>query len=146
MTTPARETKRETVSDKHRVSYLTVSQQYALDHACRLIEPAFGGFGCYHVGSSLSRPDWRDVDLRCILSDEEYDAFIGPRDVRLKFLNVCISDWLAARTGLPIDFQFQRFTEANKEFPSPTNQRNAVAFPLKYLEERDRAALAESSQ
>lgn len=103
--------------EKRRASYLTVSQQFDLDHACKALEEA--GLQSYHVGSSITRPDWRDVDVRCIMDDDEFDAlFLGARS-RLKFLNVAISEWLGARTGLPVDFQFQRMTEANAEFNGP---------------------------
>ena len=111
--------------EKHRASYLTVCQQFNLNVACRALSDF--GFGTYQVGSSLSRPDFRDVDLRCILSDDEYDQMVfetgAPGQRRLKFLNVAVSEWIAARTGLPIDFQFQRQTEANAEF---TGSRNSV--------------------
>lgn len=90
------------------------------------------GFGwhTFHVGSSLrSLADggpWRDVDVRCMLDDDEFDrVFPGawpspygyPTGPRLALLNVAVSEWLRARTGLPIDFQFQRLTQANEMFP-----------------------------
>ena len=106
---------------KHRVSYLTVAQTYNLGVACRPLNRL--GYGTFHVGSSLTRPDYHDVDLRCIMSDEEYDRmFVGEvGEAMRKFLNVAISEWVAARAGLPIDFQFQRCTEANAEFDGPRN-------------------------
>lgn len=107
--------------EKHRASWLTVSQQFDLNVACRAMG-AFG-YGVFQVGSSLTTKDYRDVDLRCILADEEFDqTFAGDDpDAKLKFLNVAISEWIQARTGLPIDFQFQRRTEANHEFKGPRN-------------------------
>jgi hypothetical protein len=100
------------MKDKHRASYLTVPQQYALNVACRPL--ASLGYGTFHVGSSLERADYHDVDLRCIVPDEEYDQhFDGNEELRL-FLNAAVSEWVAARTGLPIDFQFQRASEANE--------------------------------
>lgn len=109
---------------RRRASYLTVSQQYSLNVACAPIAKVFG-YGLYQVGSSLERKDFRDVDLRCIMPNDEFDKmfFDDPNGKKLRFLNVAVSDWIAARTGLPIDFQFQREAEANKEF---TGQRNAV--------------------
>lgn len=109
-----------------RASYLSVSQQFALQHACRIFTAAFG-FHTYQVGSSLERADYRDVDLRCILDDEEYDVFIGNNTLRLGLLNAALSEWLQARTGLPIDFQFQRFTEANAQFHG---RRNFMGIPI----------------
>jgi hypothetical protein len=107
-----------------RASYLTVSQQYDLNVACKPLAVLFG-YGVFHVGSSLERPDYRDVDLRCILADDEYDKmFSGDNgDKQAKFLNVAISEWIQGRTKLPIDFQFQRCTQANEEF---TGRRNAI--------------------
>jgi hypothetical protein len=98
----------------YRCNYLTVGEKFNLNHACRMLEAS--GFDCYQVGSSLTRPNYRDVDVRAIMDDTEYDSFIGDNNTRLKFLNVAVSEWLQARTGLPIDFQFQRQTEANKKF------------------------------
>jgi len=108
---------------KHRASYLTVPQQYALNVVCRPL--ARLGYGTFHVGSSLTRPDYRDVDLRCMLPDEEYDRMFDSDkgEPFLLLLNAAISEWLASRTGLPIDFQFQRASQANEAF---TGQRNAV--------------------
>ncbi len=104
-----------------RGCYLLVKDVYKLRIACDTLAKCFG-YGCYQVGSSLTTKDYRDVDLRTILKDEEYDTFIQT-DERLKFLNAVISEWIAARTGLPIDFQFQRQTQANKEF---TGRRNYI--------------------
>jgi hypothetical protein len=64
-----------------------------------------------------------------ILPDDEYDHLFpglkgNPQTNALWCLMCCaISEWLAARTGLPIDFQVQRMTEANREFPG---RRNAL--------------------
>ncbi len=110
------------MSEKYRVSYLTVSQAYNLNVACRALEGF--GYGTFHVGSSLTKPDYHDVDLRCIMSDDEYDRtfdFEDGGEEKLKFLNVAVSEWIAARTGLPIDFQFQQQTEANAKFKGVRN-------------------------
>src|SRR5258707_691931 len=103
-------------SEKHRASYLTVSQSYNLNIVCRPV--ASIGYGTLHVGSSLTSPSYHDVDLSCILPDDEYDRmFESDRgESFLTFLNTAISEWIANRTGLPIDFQFQRATEANETF------------------------------
>jgi hypothetical protein len=37
------------------------------------------------------------------------------------FLNTAISEWIAERTGLPIDFQFQKASEANEKFKGRRN-------------------------
>jgi hypothetical protein len=111
---------------KRRGSYLSVGQQFNLEHQCRLLTAAFGACS-YQVGSSLRHGEFRDVDIRCILNDADYDVMIGANEPRLKLLNTSISEWLAARTGLPIDFQFQRMTQANVEF---NEQRSFVGVPF----------------
>ena len=109
-----------------RSSFLTVSQQYDLNVVCRPLAVLFG-YGVYQVGSSLERPNYRDVDLRCILANDKYDRMFADdkEQKRVKFLNVAISEWIQSRTGLPIDFQFQREAEANAEFKG---RRNGVGF------------------
>jgi len=103
-----------------RANYLTVEQAFVLNQACRIVREAFDdiSFGIYHVGSSLYRPDWRDVDVRCIVEPEKWDGLFGPGDdgIMLKLLNVAISGYLRERTGLPIDFQFQHQERANAAF------------------------------
>lgn len=101
---------------KKRASYLSVSQAYTLNQTCTVLARAFG-MRTYQVGSSLERADYRDVDLRCILDDHVFDRmFVSIGSASHHLMNVALSDWLAARTALPIDFQFQRRTEANDEF------------------------------
>jgi hypothetical protein len=66
---------------------------------------------------------WRDVDVRLILSDEEYEQ-LGLGDPEHSHNN---AKWTALvlafsalgrhMTGLPIDFQIQQQTRANKLYP-----------------------------
>jgi len=115
-----------------RANYLGVSQYFNLNHACRVLAEAFG-WCLYLVGSVLERRDYRDVDIRCILPDEEFErlfpglsspsvnahtSYSGPNMKALWVLmGVAISEWLSNRTGLPIDFQIQKQSEANAAFP-----------------------------
>lgn len=85
-------------------------------------------FGCvaYQVGSSIrgEKGIWRDVDVRIMMSDEEYRAKFGDPDH-------CHSNpaWVAQTlvwssygrlmTGLPIDFQIQSQGHANTTYPNP---------------------------
>lgn len=104
---------------KPRANYLTTIQAYNLEVAATPITNALIkiSYGVFHVGSSLTRPDWRDVDLRCIVEDQAFDNMFGKYWSPLHMLlNATISEWLSNRTGLPIDFQFQRQTDCNKEF------------------------------
>jgi hypothetical protein len=112
---------------KQRGSFLHVCEQFSLQHTCRILTAAFG-FHTYQVGSSLERADYRDVDLRCILNDADYDTFIGANEHRLGLLNAALSEWMSSRTGLPIDFQFQRNTEANAQFKG--GRRNFMGVPI----------------
>ncbi len=104
-------------------TYLHVTHMYSLDQACRSFVDAFG-WRVFLVGSALYRRDWHDVDVRCILDDEEYSrmfpgeepAALVSRRPRLALMNAALSEWLRARTGLPVDFQFQQQTAANSEF------------------------------
>ncbi len=104
-----------------RANYLGAPAAFNLSQACRILVEAYG-YHIYLVGSCLVKRDYRDVDVRCILDDDEFDAmFPGISetwyvDARWSIQNVALSEWLAARTGLPIDFQFQRRTQANEDF------------------------------
>lgn len=105
------------------VSYLSPPDFHRLNWACRPITEAFGS-PPYLVGSVLTRPDFRDIDLRLILDDEAvermFDAsgtwFGGgdPKAIRL-LLNIALSDLItkAANPPRPIDFQIQSMSEAN---------------------------------
>ena len=84
---------------------------------------AMFGKHTYHVGSSLEKKDgWRDVDVRVILDDDVWDAMeLGdPRNPHnnAKWVAYCLalSSFGKDLTGLPIDCQLQRQTEANEEF------------------------------
>ena len=77
----------------------------------------------FHVGSSLwNKTGWRDVDVRLILDDEKYESmgFGDPRYYRQnkKWISMCLAFSLMGKymTGLPIDFQIQQRTYANKNF------------------------------
>lgn len=68
----------------------------------------------YLVGSALTSPNWRDIDVRVLLPDRTYDdlaTLIVPSQ-----LNLVMSLWGQKVTSLPIDFQLQRRKEANEEF------------------------------
>lgn len=79
----------------------------------------------YHVGSSLTEKTWRDVDVRMILSDEDYKAWgLGNPDSphqNGKWVALCLAFSALGKqmTGLPIDFQIQQQTKANQEYTGP---------------------------
>lgn len=75
----------------------------------------------YQVGSSLKSKDWRDVDVRLILPDEEFVALFGSiqcSEVDPKFaaITLAFSALGSQMTGLPIDFQIQSTLHANSKY------------------------------
>jgi hypothetical protein len=89
----------------------------------------------FHVGSSLTGKEWRDVDVRLILSDEKYAAleFGEPDDLSQlrngKWVSLCLaySALGKAMTGLPIDFQIQQQSRANKTWDGPRSVLGVLA-------------------
>jgi len=83
----------------------------------------------YQVGSSLDRKDWRDVDVRLILPDDEFAERFGDifrsseTDPKLAAITLAFAALGKAMTGLPIDFQIQPQSHANKLYP---NKRSAL--------------------
>lgn len=93
----------------------------------------FGG-PPYHVGSSVeNKTGWRDVDVRMILDDEEWwkvwgfgdPDYVMHRDEKWIALCLAFSTLGREMTGLPIDFQIQPRTWANKKFKG---RRDALGF------------------
>ena len=96
--------------------------------ACRPIALTFGlGTGPYLVGSVQERTagPHSDVDVRLILPDKKYDRLFAKQNREFRtLLDLAFSGWLSAQTGLPIDFQIQRMTEANERHAG--KQRNPL--------------------
>ena len=90
----------------------------------REINDAFGHLP-YLVGSAAVGKTWRDVDVRLILPDDEFDALFpdhvrpSHQDGRWGLLCAAISELARQRTGLPVDFQIQRASYANDRYPRP---------------------------
>ncbi len=104
-----------------RVCQLTTTQLHDLDQACRLAFAAFG-HPPYLVGTAGfgDAGAYRDVDVRLILPDDEFAAVCPTRE-RWELLSVSIGAYLAQRTGLPVDFQVQQMTAANRLHDKPRN-------------------------
>lgn len=100
---------------RKRSSYLSTLELHELDEACGPFLAAFGTHP-YLVGSVEQRPDFRDVDVRLILADDEFDALFAERKGLWALLSRLGSTYLRAKTGLPVDFQIQRQSEANEKF------------------------------
>ena len=98
------------------VSALSPRQMFLLDSACVPLLEAFG-WSTYLVGTAVQPLDGklpRDIDVRTIMGDKRYDRLkkaIGRKGIA--FLGIAIGQYLASLTGLPIDYQIQRRTEAN---------------------------------
>lgn len=125
---------------RQKANYVGAPAIFALETACAQVCEAFGSYGCYLVGSALDRPDWRDVDIRYIMADEEFaklfpDAHVFPdgkggcweQDPRWLLLTVAISERLSKLTGLPVDFQFQPQSHANERHKG---KRSAIGFKI----------------
>lgn len=80
------------------------------------------GHTAYQVGSSVHSKEWRDVDVRLMLPDEEYDAMFGDLcnklNPKLAALTLAWCALAKEMTGLPVDFQFQRLSKANEKYPA----------------------------
>jgi hypothetical protein len=106
-----------------RGSFLLLTDFERLEAWCKEVRHLFRGEPPYLVGSVNERPDFRDVDLRIILPDAVFDRWWSD-PIRLRTLNHAMSVWGQRETGLPIDFQVQRQTEANASFPD--KERNPM--------------------
>jgi hypothetical protein len=104
------------VSGQRSKSHLSTAEFKLLNDACIPIAEAFGSLP-YLVGSVTERPDYRDIDLRLILTDEDFDHWFRGRVMLWSLICLTIGRHLASATGLPIDFQIQRRTEANEKHP-----------------------------
>lgn len=102
-----------------KASYVDAPRLFMLSQACSILIKAFGAVP-YHV--------FRDVDVRMILADDEYDAMFPGRERGIvefahpRYSVMCSSISMYLRTasdGLPVDFQFQQRTDANKRYPGP---------------------------
>lgn len=107
-----------------------------------LIDDVFGGCP-YLVGSATQKKvGFRDVDIRVILTDEEYEqwGFGDPerpqQNRKWRSLVKAYSLLGQKMTGLPIDFQIQQMTEANK---NNTGYRWAM-FDLSTIQESKQSA------
>ena len=114
----------------HKVSFLTTSEFARLNHACLLVEEAFGSMTTYLVGSSLAKDDYRDIDVRTILDDEHFDALFKGREFFWSVTCLGIATYLTQVSGLPVDYQIQRQTQANERFTGARNPIGVRARPF----------------
>lgn len=108
-----------------------------LDAWAREIEAAFGHLP-YLVGSAGRGKSWRDVDVRLMLPDDEFDLLFPEHpqphrcDGKWALLCAAISEHGKLRTGLPIDFQIQRATDANRLYPGIRHALGIAVHPRGY--------------
>lgn len=107
------------------MSALSPRQMFLLDIACYPISRAFDQWGTYLVGTAVQPRGGqapRDIDVRSIMRDEAFDKLADAIGLDgIGFLGLAIGQYLASVTGLPIDYQIQRQTEANALHDGPRN-------------------------
>lgn len=117
------------IEKRKKTSYVGVPAIFELQMACHVLVRAYDAT-IYHVGSSLERPDWRDVDLVMILDDEKFAREFPNAplhsagwelDPKWLVLTVAISKWLGEKAGVLVDFKFQPRTFANERHDGPRN-------------------------
>lgn len=105
-----------------KACYVGAPAIFKLEMVCMQLHDAFDCLGCYLVGSSIERADWRDVDVRMIMTDEQFarlfpnaqtECSMWEFDPRWLLMTTAITEWMRQQTGLPVDFQFQSQTSAN---------------------------------
>lgn len=93
-----------------------------LEAFAREIVDAFG-HRPYLVGTAANSKTWRDVDIRLMLPDDDFEALFpmhrkpDRQDGKWGLLCAALSELARIRTGLPVDFQIQSMTWANKHYP-----------------------------
>lgn len=79
----------------------------------------------YLVGSAATSKQWRDVDVRVMLDDDDFAAMFGEPWASAawspKWCAFCMAfaAWGREFTGLPIDFQIQPMSHANERHDGP---------------------------
>lgn len=128
----------------NRATFLLQSDFDRLEDWCRLVRVIFGpAHGPFLVGSATKRADFRDVDIRLLMDDAVFDVWFRGRLDAVRFTNRAFSVWGQQETGLPIDFQVQRMTEANAKFTEPRTPmgvRDWTTIPTSGVPSGDRGA------
>lgn len=117
--------RRPIVRSKPRFTHLSPQQVRLLDDWGRALRQMFPEtIGVVQVGSTLQRPDWRDVDVRIILRDAAYDHLA--QGVAPRRLSLPLSMWGQQVTGLPIDCQLQPQRLATAKYSTNQHPRNPL--------------------
>lgn len=106
-------------SEVARRHWLPMPQGERLDIACLIIHQAFGHHAIL-VGSALDGRDFRDVDVRLVLPDDDFRAMFkhDPPSGNALWSLMCssISAYLSDASGLPVDFQIQSNAWAEQRY------------------------------
>lgn len=129
---------------RKKVCHVGAPAIFKLEQCCAVLNKAYrphDSFGCYLVGSALERPDWRDVDIRMIMTDDGFrrefpdvpdiSYACWEHDPKWVLITVSIAEWMRAQTGLPVDFQMHPRTFANARHSGPRS-----AMGLSYVSPR----------
>ncbi|WOI85974.1 hypothetical protein [Rhodococcus qingshengii] len=104
---------------KRRATYLLVTEINALNTWGRELKMSLHTnveqYGVFLVGSALTKPDYRDVDIRQIISDEDWSRLFSTVDIG--YYNHVMSLWGQKITGLPIDYQIQSISHEDNKGP-----------------------------
>lgn len=105
----------------HRSNYIGEPQASLLNQWGHSIYVAFQEVP-YLVGSATQHRYYRDVDVRLMLPDDRYDFLFGTTGISAAkdMMQIGMSLYAQKVTGLPIDFQFQRRSDANKCYSQKT--------------------------
>ncbi len=113
--------------------YLGVTQFIELRFAGAIVKGTFDvSYGMFLVGSAMTSKAWRDVDVRHIIADDEFERrfgeFVEPYEQNhfLRAFNLGVSAWMSAASKLPVDYQVQPITKANELYPIASNPRNGM--------------------
>lgn len=115
-------------------SYVGMPASMHLDMFGRVVKWAFGTMPFLVGSATYKKLNWRDVDVRLILDDETFEKLdIGkPGDdaSNAKWMSLCMAYSALGKemTGLPIDFQIQQRTWANKKYDR--TKRRGQRIPL----------------
>lgn len=108
-------------TERRRARFLTWLEMVELNRFGAYVYDAFGE-PPFLVGSAIRKPDYRDVDVRLILDDDDFAARFG-EITKPRYENACWNAHCIAWThfgqritGLVIDFQIDQMTQANEEY------------------------------
>lgn len=119
------------MGSERKISWLDTASFTRLNHACRIVTESLG-HAPYLVGSAVDMEKegvYRDVDVRSILTDEEFDHLF-PKESVWSLFCLGVATYLQAVSGLPVDFQVQRQSEANAKYGGP---RNPIGTPGRWF-------------